>query len=520
MYSVTDAYRTAIASASYDVDAYISIGTGIDITASDDVTAITGDFLPMSAIAQATDAVYSLTPGLATFEGDGIPTAISAGMVVPPLQEVDYPPETGLWSSGITDADGAGSFTVEVSLSASHSSAMRFYTDGPAVTAATITFTLAGVATTVEAECTSSYFQVSEVHEYDTILATVTALSEPYHHLRIVEVEFGAGHTLSRSDLTGSLTVIDELDPTELSIPMRELDLSLLNVEGEFDPDNPDSRLGELAVGYPISLSFSVVSDGVRWTVPMGRYVIGERSSSDTTVSLTAFDGRYNLGQIYKAWTLDSSTSFGDILDDMLTSYNVAHLVDEDLFEVYPADTRDFTDETSILDDLLTIQQAYAIYLVPNHDGSVHVTRTWPSDAYGTVAVASIISWPAPQQVSGYNYITIGYQVTDENGNDSTVNVEEDLRTDPSEAKMELQITGNQLIRTEARAKEVLTRIKTRLYSTEVETTALGDPAMDTGDSASIPGRWTQDAPMAYTVRYVELDYTGGLLTATVKAVQ
>lgn len=521
MYSVTDAYRTAIASASYDVDAYISISTAVDTTAADDVESISGDFLPMSNSAQVIDAVYSLTPGLATFEGQGIPTATSAGMITPPQEATDYPPETGIWSSGISDADGAVEFSATILLSAEHTSAIRLYTQDVAVTAASFEFANSSGTETVEAECGTDWIQVSKARTFSQVKVSITGLASPYMHVRVVEVEFGAGHTISASDLTGSLSVISELDPTENALPLTELDFSVINVEGEFDPDNPDTRLGEMAIGYPLELSFTVVSsDGDKWTVPMGRFIIAERSSSETSLSVSAFDPRHILSQLYVAWSIDTAETWGDIFEAVLTEHGVPHLVDTGLFSVYPADAHEFTTETALLDDFLTIQQAYAIYLVPDHDGTVHATQTWPGGSYGTVPVARLISWPGSQQTDGYNYIEVGYQTSDDNGNDATTVISEDLRTDPNAAKVALQITGNPLIRTEARARTLLSRIKSRLYTSEVETTALGDPAMDTGDSASIPGRWTQDAPMAYTVRYVELDYTGGLLTATVKAVQ
>lgn len=514
MYSVSDAYKEAVASGDYDVDAYISIGTGIDTTAADDVTSVTGDLLPMSNTAQSMDAIYEITEGLATFEGDGIPTATGAGMVAPPVSATDYPPEVGLWSSSITDADGAISWAVTIALSQEHTSALRVYTQDVKVTAATIAFS---DGTTDAAECTDGYFQTATTHTYTSITITVTGTDSAYRHVRLVEIEFGASRALAKADLTGSITMIDELDPTETSMPLRELDFTIINVLGEFDLDNPGTRIGELAIGYPLWLTFTVVSGSSRWSVPMGRFTIGERSSSDTSLSVSAFDGRYTLSQVYKAWTLDATVSLGESIEAILLDYNVRHYVDEDLFAEYPEASYSFTADTSYLDDMLAIQQAYAIYFVPTHEGTVRVTHTWPSGTYGTMTAARLITWPSPQQTDQYNYITVGYQTTDSNGKAKTVTLEADLRTDSSEAKMELQIGNNKLITTADRAQAVLDRIKARLWSSEVEANAVGDPAMDLGDVAAIPGRWTQDAPAEYTMRYAEYDYTGGLLTVTAR---
>ena len=55
-----------------------------------------------------------------------------------------------------------------------------------------------------------------------------------------------------------------------------------------------------------------------------------------------------------------------------------------------------------------------------------------------------------------------------------------------------------------------MTRIISRLYTEEVEAEWRGDPAMDLGDTVSIPGRWTQSDPRSYGITYMEEVYDGG----------
>lgn len=508
MQDMSAGYSDAVASSERTVDVFLSIGTGIDNTAADDLTAVQGSFLPMSNTGQITDAVYYMTRELATFEGYGIKTSVDAGNLVPPLQAVHYPPEAGIWSEGISDKDGNMSFSFSLQLTKAHTSAFRVYTDGPNILSATATFTDGETSVTKTFTQYSGYMEVSEQQTYSSITIDVTKIDAPYRHVRIVECEFGASITLSKTEIGGEITVIRELDPTEKTAPMSELDLSIINVSGAFDPDNPGTRLGELQIGYPLSLSFTVNSDGKRFTVPCGRYFIGERNSSDTRLDLTAFDARFSLSELYVEWTMPAEQSIGKTLDDLLTTYSIPHLVDVSLYSMMPDRPYIFDDQSTIADDLLTIQQAYAIYFIPDRMGSISVTPTWPADSYGAVPTATIYSWPSPKQTSRYNFIQVGYKIA-EGQSTKTYYVTKDLRTDQTEGKVTLQISGNPLITTESRATALMDRLASRLYSEETETEWRGDPAMDLGDSVQIPGRWTQESPRTYNAVYIEETYDG-----------
>lgn len=509
MYSTPSGYADAVTSEDRTVDILLSIGTGIDNTAADDLSTISGSFLPMTNTSQATDAIYYMTDELATFEGYGIKTAASAGIIAPPLEAVHYPPETSIWSDCISDAEGNIAFTFSLNLSAEHQSALRIYTTGPSVIEASAVYTDAdGTATTKAFTCYEGYIEVRDVMAYSTIAVTISKIDGAYRHVRIVEVEFGASISISKSEVGGEVTVIRELDPTEKSAPMGELDVTILNVTGTFDPDNPSTRLGEIQVGYPLYLSFVVKADGKQYTIPSGRYVIGERDSSDTRLKLAAFDARFSLSELYTTWTMPADQSLGQTLDDLLTDYSIPHIVDDALYEVMPDGEFTFDDESTLFEDLLTIQQAYAIFFIPDHRGSIELTGTWPSDAYGSIPTATIFSWPSPKQTKRYNYVQVGYKV-EEGSATKTYYVETDLRTDPTEGKVVLQITDNKLITTSGRATSLMNRLITRLYDEEVETDIRGDPAMDLGDVVEIPGKWTQDAPRSYKVTYIEETYDG-----------
>lgn len=512
-----EGYREAVSSDDRTVAVYLSVGMGIDTTAADDVQ-VDGQILEMSDKDDLVDAIYTIEPGLATFEGDGIPTALSNGCIAPPVS-AGTSMEVGVWSASISDAVGVIAFGLTLTFGgAQHTSALTVYTAGPDITSAKATYTLADGTTTVkEFSCYAGYIQISEVVTYTRIVISIQALDAPYRHVRISEVEFGASSAISSRELAGEIVLIRESDPTELSAPLQELDISILNVEGTYDPDNPDGRFDRFGIGTPITASYTVCEGAKRWTVPCGRYIIGERRSLSTRLELTAFDMRYTLSTVYASWTMPRGRSIGATLDELMISYSIPHLVDADLLGLMPDEAHTFDDSTSVADDLLTIQQAYEVYCIPDRTGILHITSEWPADGYGTVAPAVMYDWPRPRQKAGYNYVQVGWTSTDAQGTAVIQYASADLRTDVSEVKSVLQISGNPLITTKTRAEDVLSRLVARIGAQEVELSWRGDPAMDLGDTVQIPGRWTQDAPGSYIVTYME-DVFDGSYSSTMRS--
>ena len=483
----------------------ISIGTGIDSTASDDVVSITGGFLEMSNTDQALDSNYVLTPGLATFEGSGIKTAYSAGLIAPPIQAVDYPPEAGLWSDDISDADGEMEWTVEIQLSQAHTSAFSIYTDTIHILQARIQYyngeTLAR-DTTISP--TGDVFQDTETTTYDRILVTVLKIDRPYHHVRIVEFEFGASITMSNSVIGGSVSLIREMDPLCTTVPISELDFSLVNVNGEYDSDNPDTLIDQLQKWCPLDLSFTVITDSGRVTVPMGTYYITEHVGTDTDLQVAAQDARAIIQSIVRPMTLSTTESFGDMFEDLLNELGIPYSISDEAYSEFPvADVTMDGQEYDLLTQCLFIQQFYGIVLTPGRDGFLHVDVDPVPDTASSLTADLLTSFPAPAQSQTYNCISVRY------GQNGTYTL--DMRTNQTEARSVLNI-NNPLVQTETDAQRIAQETKTRLYSQLFEAEAIADASLDPGDRIPIEGRWTQGDPETYKLTSIELVYDGGFL--------
>jgi len=497
MYSAPSGYEDAAKSIDRAETLYMSMGADIDNTAADDLDGFAGSSLPMSNTAQLADAVYQIDSNLATYEGDGIPTAANAAAMVPPTAPAASI-RSGWWSDTISDADGLITAVLTMSLTAAHTSALTIYTDGPNILAGTATFHLDGEDDVeVELECHQGYAVAKGSNTYDSITLAIAQLDQPYRHLRIVEFEFGDSITISTQSLAHEVTYIDEVDPLGQGMPMRELDFDLINVNGEYDEDNPDSRFERLAIGNPINLSYTIFGGGRQYTVPMGRFVLAEKRPNGNCLTVVAYDTRWYLSQTYDAWGISASEDLGTTLDRLLTSVEIAHEIDPDVFLIYPVADHTFSTDTAVLDDIQAVCQAYGLVCVPDRYGSIMILTDHPSDDYGLLRPDMQFSWPESSQMNRYNYIDVYY-----NGGHYV----RDLRDNPNTTRTVITVS-NSLIVTEAQAISVCNRIAAHIWTRAVTVQWTSDPALDLYDDVDIYSRWTLNGEAA-TFRPVKREIT------------
>jgi len=490
MYSAPEGYEAVAKCKDRSETIVMSLGIFIDNTSADDMVSAEGLALPMSNGEFLIDSRYDLDNELATFEANGIPTAESNKIIVPPI-EPSTTVNTGWWSAAISDEDGDIDFTMQVTFEdgngnpAVHTSALTVYTDGPDVLEAEVIFSKNGVQTSVTPTYHYGYFVASGAYEYDSITIRITKLDAPYRHIRLTELEFGDSITISPTKLTNRIVYIDEIDPLQQGLPMRELDFDLINVNGDYDEDNPNTHFDRLAIGNPITLSYTLCGSAdqnyAKYTVPMGRFVLAERGTKDGCLSVTAYDTRWYLGQMCNAWSISTSEDLGTTLDRLLTALEIGHVIEEDVYLVYPTVNHSFDTGTTVLDDVQRVAQAYGLTIIPNRVGTIVVGTDYSDDEYGTIPPNIQFSWPESSQMNRYNFIDIMY---------GSGHYTRDLRSDVNAARVVLSV-NNSLIGTEANAITVCNRVAGRLYSKAVKVEWAGDPAIDLGDSAGVYSMWS-----------------------------
>lgn len=487
---------------------YISIGVGADSTAMDDVTGIIANGLPMSNSTQLLDANYVMTPGLAVFEADGIPTATARGMIVPPLQAVAYPPEAGLWSDVISDKDGFIDWTISTRLSVAHTCAYSLFTDTAHILEAEITYYDGGVIVRqVMIEPQTEVFSDPAITTFDRVDVHVLKISAPFHHVRIVEMEFGATLTLSPSSLGGELNYIGEVDSLGLSIPLHEVDFGLINVLGEYDVDNPMTKIGTLEKWTPMSLSFTTEVGDQKVTTPIGKFYVTDHKGTDTLLKVTLRDARAILQTTIRPLTVSTGESIGKMYEALLTDLGIPYVIDDAVYQITPTDTVTMDkQEWDILKQVLFIQQRYEVYLLPGRDGYLHVQAGPHEERADDLTTEVLMKFPTPATAKTYNYISVKYGP--ENAQ-QTHNI--DLRFSTEEGRSAITI-NNPLIISEEQAVEVANRIVTRLYTQVCRAEAIGDPSIDPNDTVGIDGYWTQGTPTDYKVKSVQMTYDGAFM--------
>lgn len=515
MYATSDAYKDAQSADDRKVVPYITRGVGFDPTAADDIVSVEFDGLPLSNPTQIVDANYVMTPGLATFEGDGIPSASSAGMIAPPIEAVSYPPEAGVWSRDISDADGLIEWTLDIRLSKAHTSAFSIYTDTAHVLEGRLTYYNGeDVARDVVIDATSEVFGDPVITTFDRVVFTSIRIDQPYHHIRIVEIEFGASLTLSTSVLGDTLTLLTEYDPLGISCPISELDFYLLNVEGEYDQDNPASLLPQVEKGLPVTFALTVMTAEGQESIPMGRYYITERKGSDTLLQITAQDARSILQTIYEPITLTTTESLGLMFENLLTDLDIPYVIEDSVYQVMPdADITMDDQDRDLLTQSLFIQQYYGVYLIPGRDGYLHVTTDNAGDDFPVVTAENVITYPTPTTAKTYNYIQVSYK----EGTTTKYHVI-DMRADSSEAKSALSL-NNPLVRDSTNAERLAMNLRASIYSQLYDIETFGDASVDPRDVVPVEGRWTQGNPDSFKITSIEWRYDSGFLM-TLKGVK
>ena len=486
---------------------YAMVGTDIDPTAADDLT-ITGNFLGLSNLAQATDAIYEIDP-MAVFEGDGFD--INGGCIVPPLTirtetsfgETNY----SIWSSAISDGSGNLSTAVDLTFDGNeHTSAITFYFGDCYPVNMTVGWYLNGSVIKTVSITGNSSPNISPMENgvpvaltYDRIVLNVTKVSQANRHLKLIEIEFGSSYTIGSDYITGSTKLIYSHDPMGLTQSPNELDLTYSNIGGTFDEDNPNQLYSHFNLKNTIDLIFEVTTQGHRYTFLMGKFFISDRYVSGNRFCVTALDCRGLLQNIFPVVTFDTGTSIGERIRSILYALDMRlYDVDVSLDSVYPDTAVSFDGKTDLLTIIqYAVQYAGADMWVPR-DGYLHIgTRT--SGTYGTVSNDDMYSFPSVESMTPDNVVQVTYG--------GTFHEEDRSDGDPRV----VTAVDNPFITTQSKAQAVAERIADGFMVSAKRTKWRGDLELSVSDTVQAETRFvTEDVPVM-TVTELEYEYSGSV---------
>lgn len=99
---------------------------------------------------------------------------------------------------------------------------------------------------------------------------------------------------------------ISEYDFSYVSHPVDEFDFSLSNINGDWDRDNPNSKIGMLELNTGIIPKFYIESEGQTYIFPLGKFVVNSLSYSEDEVSVTCYSPTISLQTSVKDLTPDA----------------------------------------------------------------------------------------------------------------------------------------------------------------------------------------------------------------------
>lgn len=195
-----------------------------------------------------------------------------------------------------------------------------------------------------------------DIRQYDRIVIHVTKWCLPHHRARVEEVFVGVHKVYSKSNLF-SYSHKQSVDPLSTALPKNEITFSIDNVDGEFNPYNPQGlskylmERQEVKVRYGLKLN----DNTIEW-IKGGTFYLSEWSAKQNSLvaDFVARDMLEFMSDIYyDPKTEDGLRTLYDIARDILQGSNLPlnkdgtekWVVDESLqsihtFAILPKDSR------------------------------------------------------------------------------------------------------------------------------------------------------------------------------------
>lgn len=139
-----------------------------------------------------------------------------------------------------------------------------------------------------------------DISGYDRLVVEVLAWSQPQHRARAEGLFLGVEKVYGKSqimDFSASMSV----NPLSAELPKSEVRFSILNLDGEYNPDNPQGMSKYLMERQEITVRYGYKLEGAVEWIPGGTYYLSEwdNPQNGITASFTARDGLEFLTEPY-----------------------------------------------------------------------------------------------------------------------------------------------------------------------------------------------------------------------------
>lgn len=222
---------------------------------------------------------------------------------------------------------------------------------------------------------------MADIVGYDKIVIFVKKWCLPHHRVRVEEIFIGINKVYSKTDLF-SYTHKQSVDPLSISLPKNEIQFSVNNVDGEYNPYNEEGMTKYLMARQEIKTRYGLkLNDNTVEWIKGGTFYLSEWSAKQN--GLTAdFTARDLLEFMYMTYVGTSYVGLTSSLYDyalvVLHSANlpknsdgtVKWIIDESLKEKY---SNAPLQEDTLANYLQLIANAGECVLYPDRDGNLHI---------------------------------------------------------------------------------------------------------------------------------------------------
>ncbi len=253
----------------------------------------------------------------------------------------DHPDDTGFIGTSISDEDGR--FEVPPVVTITFSQTFERLIPGVTITWAAEYgeyprhFHIAAYNTdevVAEMEITGNASAVTAVNmdivNYNRFVITVYDWCLPLHRARISEVFVGLQKLYRKSEIMSYNNSVS-ISPLSNKLPKYEINFEVSNVDGEYDPNNPEGMTKYLMERQAVGVRYGMRVNGKPEYISGGRYYLNEWKSPQNGIS-AEFRARDSLeylqGRYFKGTYNPAGTSLYALAEAVLTDANLPRMRD------------------------------------------------------------------------------------------------------------------------------------------------------------------------------------------------
>ncbi len=152
---------------------------------------------------------------------------------------------------------------------------------------------------TVENELPVSVIE-GDISGYDRIKIEILSWCKPYHRARVEGIFIGVEKVYGKAEIMDYSAGM-EVDPLSATLPKSEITFSISNLDGEYNPDNPQGTEKYLMERQAVTVEYGYKLGGAIEWIPGGTYYLSQWNTPQNgiTASFTARDALEFLSDPY-----------------------------------------------------------------------------------------------------------------------------------------------------------------------------------------------------------------------------